>query len=136
MTSSCTATAGVIRLKSSRRTSPTASLANVYAALAYYLNRREQVDAYVAWRDAEGERGRQEMEAIFPQKGLMKRLHERKAAMDAEARADENINRAVVRGLRRAEPLLDILTVQGRLASQASLIRQFSTGLILKDGYW
>ena len=65
---------------------PTASLANVYGALSYYHNHRGQVDAYVAWRDAEGERGRQEMEKIFPQEGLMARLRERKVAMDAEAR--------------------------------------------------
>ena len=65
---------------------PTASLANVYGALAYYHNHREQVDAYVAWRDAEGERRREESENKFPQRGFMTMLRERKAAMDAEAR--------------------------------------------------
>ena len=58
---------------------PTASLANIHGALAYYHNHREQVDAYVAWRDAEGERGRLEMERIFPQEGLRQRLLDRLA---------------------------------------------------------
>lgn len=65
---------------------PTASLANVYGALAYYHNHRQQVDAYVAWRDAEGERVRALIEAKFPPGDFMERLRLRKAAMDAEAR--------------------------------------------------
>ena len=65
---------------------PTASLANVYGALAYYHNHREQVDAYVAWRDAEGEKVRAFIESKFPPGDFIERLRLRKAAMDAEAR--------------------------------------------------
>lgn len=65
---------------------PTASLANVCGALAYYHNHREQVDAYVAWRDAKGEAIQAFIESHFPPGEFMETLRSRKAAMDAEVR--------------------------------------------------
>jgi uncharacterized protein (DUF433 family) len=64
---------------------PTVSLANICGALAYYYNHRDQVDAYVAWRDAEGDKVQAFIESRFPPGDFMERLRERIAEMDAQA---------------------------------------------------
>ena len=59
---------------------PTLQLADVYAIVAYYLQHRAEVDAYVEQnrRDADGLR--EEIEARSPQAGLRERLLARLAA--------------------------------------------------------
>src|SRR5688500_4429640 len=42
------------------------SLAEVYSVIGYYLNHREEVDAYIAQRDHEAEKLRREIEAKQP----------------------------------------------------------------------
>jgi uncharacterized protein (DUF433 family) len=57
------------------------TLADVYGAIAYYLNHREDVEAYMAWIEAESERVRREIEALQPDMfSLRERLLARKAA--------------------------------------------------------
>jgi uncharacterized protein (DUF433 family) len=46
---------------------PTIPLADIYAVIAYYLNHREEVDAYIEQEEAEAEKWRQEYEANNPQ---------------------------------------------------------------------
>lgn len=59
---------------------PTLDLADVYAAIAYLLRNRDEIDAYLAASDAAAERNRQEWEARFPTAELRRRLRERAAA--------------------------------------------------------
>jgi uncharacterized protein (DUF433 family) len=42
---------------------PTLSLPDIYLAIAYYLNNRDEVDAYLHQREAAAQRTRQEIEA-------------------------------------------------------------------------
>jgi uncharacterized protein (DUF433 family) len=44
---------------------PTVPLTDIYAVIAYYLAHQAEVDAYIARRDAERERLRQEIEASY-----------------------------------------------------------------------
>lgn len=53
---------------------PVLDLADIYAAIAYYLRHREETEAYIARRDEEAERVREELEKRFPQHGLRERL--------------------------------------------------------------
>jgi uncharacterized protein (DUF433 family) len=53
---------------------PTLALADVYAAIAYYLNHRAPIDDYIRQRDEAGAALRREMEALNPQQGLRERL--------------------------------------------------------------
>lgn len=48
-------------------------LADVYAFITYYLNHRDEVDAYVREREQLAEAIRQENEARFPSEGLRAR---------------------------------------------------------------
>lgn len=59
---------------------PTVDLADVYAAIAYILRNRNEIDAYMAESDTAAERARQESEARFPTAELRRRLRERAAA--------------------------------------------------------
>lgn len=59
---------------------PTLHLADVYAAIAYILRNRDEIDAYMAQSEAAAERTRQEHEARFPTAELRRRLRERAAA--------------------------------------------------------
>ena len=61
----------------------TLALADVYAVIAYYLNHREEVDAYMRQRAAEAEALRREIEANQPQ---MSQLRERWLAMKKSKR--------------------------------------------------
>jgi uncharacterized protein (DUF433 family) len=45
---------------------PTVSVTDIYAVISYYLANQLEVDAYLARRDADGERLRQEIEAKYP----------------------------------------------------------------------
>jgi len=52
----------------------TLELSEVYAAISYYLQHREEVDAYLADRIAQNEELRKEAETRFNHKGLRERL--------------------------------------------------------------
>jgi uncharacterized protein (DUF433 family) len=53
---------------------PSVSLENAYAVIAYYLQHRADVDAYVARRQQQTERIRAQNEARFPPNGIRERL--------------------------------------------------------------
>ena len=59
---------------------PALQLNEVYAIIAYYLNHREDVDAYLQERDAEADQFQQELQKRFPSSGLRQRLLARKRA--------------------------------------------------------
>jgi uncharacterized protein (DUF433 family) len=49
-------------------------LADVYLVIAYYLNHRAEVDAYIEMVQANGKKMLQEIEARFPSTGFKERL--------------------------------------------------------------
>jgi uncharacterized protein (DUF433 family) len=53
---------------------PTLNLADVYAAVAYYLNHRDEVSAYLRDRQTQRDQIRQEVEARFDPRGIRDRL--------------------------------------------------------------
>ena len=53
---------------------PVLRLADVYTVIAYYLNRREEVDAYVREQEKLADSIRQENELRFPSDGLRAKL--------------------------------------------------------------
>jgi uncharacterized protein (DUF433 family) len=59
---------------------PSLDLADVYAVIAYYLRRRDEVDAYLHRREAEGAAVRAENEARCDPRGVRERLLARRAA--------------------------------------------------------
>lgn len=62
---------------------PTLSLADVYAAIAYYLRHRSEVDAYLAGRRDEADALRREIETKQPSRvDLRTKLLARKAQME------------------------------------------------------
>ena len=64
---------------------PTLNLTDVYAAIAYYLRHRKEVDEYLHARREEAERLRQEIEAKQPNRAeLRATLLARKALMERE----------------------------------------------------
>ncbi|MEO8609080.1 MAG: DUF433 domain-containing protein [Chloroflexota bacterium] len=60
------------------------ALADVYGAIAYYPNHREDVEAYMKWVEAEAERVRKENESRFDMRAFRERLLARKAARQKE----------------------------------------------------
>ena len=58
---------------------PTATLADIYAVIAYYLRHQDDLDAYLKQRQAEAEELRREIEARFKPDGLRERLLARRA---------------------------------------------------------
>lgn len=61
------------------------ALADVFAVFSYYLNHRDEVDAYMRSSEAKGEQVRQEIEAQQPNMYTLRaRLLERKAARQQE----------------------------------------------------
>ncbi len=62
---------------------PTLPLSSVHAVIAYYLIHRDDVDAYLAVREAEGRQLRQDVESVCEQRGLRERLLAREAARRA-----------------------------------------------------
>ena len=63
---------------------PSVKLGDAYGALHYYLNHREQVDAYAAWVEEEGDRIQAMIES---QPGYKERQMAFEAKMDAFRRA-------------------------------------------------
>ena len=64
---------------------PTLELADVHAAIAYYLRHRKEVDEYLQTRREEAESLRQEIEAKQPNRvELRAKLLARKALMERE----------------------------------------------------
>ena len=60
-------------------------LADIYAVVAYYLDHREEVDAYVRERERLGEEARRDSERRFPEQRLLReRLLARRAALRRE----------------------------------------------------
>jgi uncharacterized protein (DUF433 family) len=53
---------------------PVLRLADVYAVLAYYLNHRDDMDAYMREQELRADTIRQENETRFPSAGLRERL--------------------------------------------------------------
>jgi len=53
---------------------PSLELGDVYAVVNYYLHNRADVDAYLAQREAEAARIKDENEKRFPQEGIRARL--------------------------------------------------------------
>jgi hypothetical protein len=57
---------------------PSLILADIYAVIAYYLNHKDEIDAYLRRRDAEAERIHREIEAKRPDMfRLQRQLRER-----------------------------------------------------------
>jgi uncharacterized protein (DUF433 family) len=70
---------------------PTLYLADVYAAIAYYLRNRKEVDEYLQARREEAGRLRQEIEAKQPDRAeLRAKLLTRKAQMEREHASSGN----------------------------------------------
>jgi len=70
---------------------PTLNLADVYAAIAYYLRHRKEVDDYLHSRRDEAERLRQQIEATQPGRAeLRAKLLARKAQMEFEHASSGN----------------------------------------------
>jgi uncharacterized protein (DUF433 family) len=70
---------------------PTLNLADVYAAIAYYLRHRKEVDEYLQARREEAERMQQEIEAKQPNRAdLRAKLLARKAQMELEHASSGN----------------------------------------------
>ena len=59
---------------------PSLQLADIYAVIAYYLQRRAEVDAYLAERQHEAEGIRQQIEGRFDPTGVRERLLARRPA--------------------------------------------------------
>ena len=59
---------------------PSVPLADIFAAISYYLRHRDEVEAYLAEGELIAERVRQECEARFPSAGLKEKLLARSAA--------------------------------------------------------
>ncbi len=71
---------------------PSLALADIYAALAWYLTHTKRVDAYLAQRQAEARRLRAEWEATHPDsKSLQERLKAHGAPTSGEGRCLHSI---------------------------------------------
>lgn len=53
---------------------PTVALADVYAVLAYYLNHRADVEAYIAEQERRGAEIQERIESQYPAEGLRAKL--------------------------------------------------------------
>ena len=58
------------------------SLADVHAAISYYLRHRAEVDAYLRERQEQAEQVRQQNEAISPSAGIRERLLARRSQQE------------------------------------------------------
>ncbi|MBC8163765.1 MAG: DUF433 domain-containing protein [Roseiflexaceae bacterium] len=59
---------------------PSLTLADIYAAISYYLRHQRDVDIYLAAQQQEADGVRQQNEARFPPTGIRSRLLARRAA--------------------------------------------------------
>ena len=57
---------------------PSVDLADVYAAISYYLKHKEEVESYLKKREEQGQRVREEYERRFPPDGIRARLMARR----------------------------------------------------------
>ena len=53
---------------------PTLNLADVYAVIGYYLDNREEINAYLSARQKEADDLRREIEKKYPMRGIRERL--------------------------------------------------------------
>ena len=58
---------------------PSLKIADVYAVITYYLQHREEIDAYLEERRRQAEEIRSRNEALFPPQGVRERLLQRRA---------------------------------------------------------
>ena len=66
---------------------PSLPVADIYATIAWYLQHREQVDAYLQQRAEEGAAWRRFWESRYDKPAIRERLLVRKAALETERRA-------------------------------------------------
>ena len=66
---------------------PSLNLADVYAAITYYLKHPSEVDAYLERRQAQADEVRRQNEARFDPRGIRERLLARRAEREAAERA-------------------------------------------------
>jgi len=66
---------------------PSLNLADVYAAITYYLQHSSEVDAYLERRQAQADEVRRQNEARFDPHGIRERLLARRAEREAAERA-------------------------------------------------
>jgi uncharacterized protein (DUF433 family) len=59
---------------------PSLDLATVYSVVGYYLQHRQDVEAYLLWRRQERERVREQNQAVVDSRGIRDRLLARRAA--------------------------------------------------------
>jgi uncharacterized protein (DUF433 family) len=62
---------------------PSLNLADVYAVIAYYLQRRSEVEAYLRQRRAQAGEAQEQNEARFDPQGIRERLLARRAEQEA-----------------------------------------------------
>jgi uncharacterized protein (DUF433 family) len=67
---------------------PSLDLADVYAVIAYYLQRRPQVEVYLRQRQEQADEVQKQNEARFDPHGIRERLLARRAAQEAAGHAD------------------------------------------------
>ena len=66
---------------------PSLNLADVYAVIAYYLQRRSEVEAYLEQRQAQADEAQKQNEARFDPQGIRERLRARRAEQEATGNA-------------------------------------------------
>jgi len=66
---------------------PSLNLADVYAAITYYLRHRSEVEAYLEQRQARADEVRKQNEARFDPQGIRERLLARRAEQEAAGHA-------------------------------------------------
>jgi hypothetical protein len=66
---------------------PSLNLADVYAVIAYYLQHRSEVEAYLQQRQAQEDEARRQNEARFDPQGIRERLLARRAEQEAAGHA-------------------------------------------------
>lgn len=62
---------------------PSLELADVYSVIAYYLKRRDEVEAYLRFRQEHAERIREQNEARFDPAGIRDRLLARRSGRES-----------------------------------------------------
>ena len=62
---------------------PSLNLTDVYFVIAYYLQRRPDVEAYLRWRQRQANEAREQNEARFDPHGIRERLLARKVCLRA-----------------------------------------------------
>ena len=96
----------------------TLQLADVYAVLAYFLRHKEEVQEYIAQRNAVAEEWRRKLEASQPplSPDLLERLRARKSSNgERECCACsrmKTLNGAIIRGIRRRQLGVDLIRMQ------------------------